>query len=160
MNDGNPKRLPPARWRHVDDCLILFTEPNTAISDGLWGQVLVAIDDGRVNRVLSATGGDGYAKITKKQWRLAAAIIRQRAYPVATVTEHSITLAMTRAANWLGANTVGFKWRDLDDALAHLGVPVTRRAFASTALLELREGIPPLAGADAWPQELLEVGEA
>lgn len=152
MSDGSPKRLPPARWRIFDGRMILFTEPNTNISDVLWGQVLVAIDQD-LQGVLSATGGDGYAKITKKQWRLAASIIRNRGYPVATLTEHSITLAMTRAASWLGSNTVGYKWRDLDDALTHLGIAVGRRPLASQHLLELRDGVPPLAGDRDWPSD-------
>ncbi len=144
--------LPPARWRYVDDCLILFTEANTSISDALWGEVLLALEIETVHKVLSATGGDGFAKITKKQWRLAASIIRQRGYPVATVTEHTITLAMTRAANWLGSNTIGFKWRDLDQALEHLDIAVGHQSAAKAALLQLREGVPPLAGLDAWPK--------
>jgi hypothetical protein len=151
MLGSSSQRLPPARWRLVDDWLILFTEANTPIPDELWDQVLQAIDGEHLRGVLSATGGDGFAKITKKQWRLSASIIRQRAYPVSAVTEHSITLAMTRAASWLGSNTLGFKWRNLDEALAHIGVPEPQRSHASSVLHELREGIPPLAGPLEWP---------
>lgn len=151
MSGSSSQRLPPARWRLVDDWLILFTEANTVIPDDLWDQVLGAIDGENLRGVLSATGGDGFAKITKKQWRMSASIIRQRAYPVSAVTEHSITLAMTRAASWLGSNTLGFKWRHLDDALAHLGIPEVKRSTASLALHQLRDGVPPLAGSAEWP---------
>lgn len=159
MSDSSSTRLPPARWRLVEDWLILFTEANAPITDDLWEQVLIVIDGERLRGVLSATGGDGFAKITKKQWRMAASIIRQRAYPVATVTEHAITLAMTRAASWLGSNTLGFKWRHLDDALEHLAMPHQLRQRASAALQELRDGIPPLAGTRDWPEGWARTGD-
>jgi len=159
MGDLPDLTLPPARWRYVDDHMVLFTEPNVAIPDDLWDQVLLAIDVEGLRGVLSATGGDGFAKITKKQWRMAASITRQRGYAVAAVTQHRITLAMTRAANWLGGNTVAFKWVHLDDALEHLAMPHQLRQRASAALQELRDGIPPLAGTRDWPEGWARTGD-
>lgn len=152
MGEVPEQLLPPARWRHVDEYMILFTEPNVPIPDDLWEQVLLAIDGEGVRGVLSATGGDGFAKISKRQWRMAASITRQRGYPVAAVTQHRITLAMTRATNWLGGNSVAFKWVHLDDALEHLKVPPDRRFAVREALQQLRAGITPLGGPDDWPR--------
>ncbi|MFV8749047.1 hypothetical protein ACNOYE_00690 [Nannocystaceae bacterium ST9] len=152
MGELPDQALPPARWRYVDDYMILFTEPNVPIPDELWDQVLLAIDGEGLRGVLSATGGDGFAKISKKQWRMSASITRQRGYPVAAVTQHRITLAMTRAANWLGGNNVAFKWVHLDDALEHLKVEPERRFAFREVLQELRAGIPPLSGKEDWPK--------
>ncbi len=151
MSDAPEQSLPPARWRYIDGYVLLFTAANTPIPDDLWEQVLQAIDEDGLKGVLSATGGDGFAKISKKQWRLSASITRQRGYPVAAVTQHRITLAMTRAANWLGGNNVAFKWVHLDDALEHLRVPPERRFVFREQLQELRAGIPPLGGRKDWP---------
>lgn len=152
MGEVPDQLLPPARWRFVDSFVILFTEPNVPIPDDLWDQVLLAIDGEGIRGVLSATGGDGFAKISKRQWRMAASITRQRGYPVAAVTQHRITLAMTRAANWLGGNNFAFKWVHLDDALEHLKVPPERRHAFREVLQELRAGILPCGGNENFPK--------
>lgn len=143
--------LPPARWRVVGPWLVLYTA-NVPISDALWDQVLSVIDTDVHRGVLSLTGGDGLVRITKPQWRKSAAIIGKRGYPVAAITDHTLTLELTRAAGWLGSNARGFKWRDLEAGFDFLGVPAADRAQLVHAIDELREGVLPLAGALDWPR--------
>lgn len=145
-------RTPPARWRSVGSYLVLYTVANVAIPDALWDQVLSVIDSDAHLGVLSLTGGDGLVKITKPQWRKSATVIGRRGYPVAAITDHTVTLELTRAAGWLGSNARGFRWRELEAGLDFLAVPAEERGAMREAIEQLREGVLPLAGALDWPR--------
>jgi hypothetical protein len=152
MSSVETARTPPARWRSVGSFLVLYTVANVAIPDALWDQVLSVIDSDVHRGVLSLTGGDGLVKITRPQWRKSAAIIGRRGYPVAAITDHTVTLELTRAASWLGSNARGFRWRELEAGFEFLGVPTSERPAMREAIEQLREGVLPLAGALDWPR--------
>jgi hypothetical protein len=127
----------------IDGLHVSFIEAETPISEELWDLCMASRRSPEVSGVLSIIGGDGFARISRRQWRISATITIQRHFPFAMISSHRITLAMVRAAEWSGANIRAFKWAELDLALAFLGVPPERSAAVRELAEQLRNSSGP-----------------
>lgn len=113
------------------------------VPEELWDKCLASRNSPEVSGCLSIIGGDGFAQISRRHWRLSATITIQRRFPFAMISSHRNTLAMVRAAGWSGANIRAFKWVELDLALAFLGVAPDRHAAVRELAEQLRDASDP-----------------
>jgi hypothetical protein len=116
----------PVRWQLIDGLHVCFTEAEVPVSEELWDLCMASRRSPEITGCLSIIGGDGFAQISRRQWRVSASLAVQCRFPFAMISSHRITLAMVRAASWNGANIRAFKWAELDDALSFLGVAPER----------------------------------
>jgi hypothetical protein len=123
---GPSNTLEPLRWRVIDGLHVSFCEAEVPVSEELWDLCMESRKPAEVSGCLSIVGGDGFAQISRRQWRVSAALAIQRRFPFAMISSHRITLAMVQAAGWNGANIRALKWAELEDALAFLGVAPER----------------------------------
>lgn len=137
---GLSTTLAPLRWRSIDGLHVSFVEAEVPISEELWDMCMACRRLPGVSGCLSIIGGDGFAEISRRQWRVSAAVAIQRRFPFAMISSHRITLAMVQAAGWSGANIRAFKWAELDLALAFLGVAPERYAAVRELAEQLRQG--------------------
>jgi hypothetical protein len=136
-------KLAPLRWRLIDGLHVSFVEAEVPISEELWDMCMASRNSPEVRGCLSIIGGDGFAQISRRQWRVSATITIRRHFPFAMISSHRITLAMVRAAEWSGANIRAFKWAELDHALAFLGVAPHCHAAVRELAEQLRQASDP-----------------
>lgn len=135
---GSSNALAPLRWRTIDGLHVSFVEAEVPIAEELWDMCMESRKSPEVSSCLSIVGGDGFAQISRRQWRVSATLTIQRQFPFAMISSHRITLAMVCAAAWSGANIRTFKWAELDLALAFLGVAPERHAAVRELAEQLR----------------------
>jgi hypothetical protein len=136
-------KLAPLRWRLIDGLHVSFVDAEVPVSEELWDMCMASRNSPEVSGCLSIIGGDGFAQISRQQWRASATITIRRRFPFAMISSHRITLAMVRAAEWSGANIRAFKWAELDDAFAFLGVAPDRYAAVRELAEQLRHASDP-----------------
>jgi hypothetical protein len=124
----------------IDGLHVSFMEAEVPVSDELWDSCMTSRTSLEVRGCLSIVGGDGFAQISARQWKVMAALTIQRRFPFAMISSHRITLAMVRAAEWSGANMRAFRWADLDLALSFLGVAPERAGAVRELAERLRNG--------------------
>jgi hypothetical protein len=129
----------PLRWGSIDGIHVCFCEAEVLISEELWDMCMESRASPEVTGCLSIIGGDGFAQISHRQWRVSASLLIQRRFPFAMISSHRFTLAMVQAAGWNGANIKAFKWVELDDALAFLGVAADRYDVVRKLADQLRD---------------------
>lgn len=137
-----PNTRAPLRWRSIDGLHVSFVEAEVPISEALWDMCMDSRNSPEVSGCLSIIGGDGFAEISHRQWRVSAALAIQRCFPFAMMSSHRITLAMVQAAGWSGANIRAFKWAELEHALAFLGVAPERYDAVRELAEQLRQPEP------------------
>jgi hypothetical protein len=140
---GSSNTLAPLRWRLLDGIHVSFVEAEVPVSEELWDMCMASRNSSEVSACLSIIGGDGFAQISRRQWRVSATIVMQRRFPFAMISSHRITLAMVQAARWNGANIRAFKWIELENAFAFLGVTPERYAAVRELAEQLRHASDP-----------------
>jgi hypothetical protein len=140
---GPSNTLAPLRWQVIDGLHVTFAEAEVPVPEDLWDLCMASRKSPGVSACLSIIGGDGFTRISRRQWKVSATLIIQRRFPFAMISSHRFTLAMVRAAEWNGANIRAFKWAELDLAFRFLGVPQERWAAVRELAEQLRNGGDP-----------------
>ncbi len=125
------------RWFSVGGTLITYLREDVAFDDALWDRWLARLEDPVIARLILACWGA--VQPTHQQWRRANKIMRARDLAIACVTESRHSLALVKAASWVGTRIQGFAWNQLSDACDFAGVPADQRIEIKTKLPALRD---------------------
>ncbi len=101
-------------WEIIDG--ILVTRTNDSIPTALWVPFIDRVKVGDVRQICAFVVGP--ASISANQRKDAAETFKSGDIPVTVVTDSRITRGVLTALSWLGVNVRGFRWPELDAALA------------------------------------------
>ncbi len=104
-------------WQVVGD--IIVTRTADEIPDAQWDPFIERISVGDIARIFSLVVGP--ATITATQRKGAAETFKTRGIEATVITDNRMTRGILTALSWLGAHVKGFRWTDLEPALANLG---------------------------------------
>jgi hypothetical protein len=125
------------RWTQAGGVLIGFIQEDVAIADELWDRWLAALSLPAVHHAF--VGCWGAIQPTHQQWRRATKVMRERGFNVAFVTESRHTMALVKAASWVGAKAQAFGWNQLHEACDYAGVSKDDRVEVKAKIIALRD---------------------
>jgi hypothetical protein len=125
------------RWLEVGKCLACYMESEFEFSDQQWDDWLDAIQRTSITCLIICSWGP--TQPTHQQWRRATRLMRDRQLPVVVVTDARHNFALAKAASWLGTNIQAFRWENVGDALAFLGMTPGERMAMQATLVALRD---------------------
>ncbi len=125
------------RWTQSGRALITFVQEDVAIADELWDRWIAVFSKPEIERLFVCTWGA--IQPTHQQWRRANKAMRDRGYPVTCVTENRHTMALIKAASWVGTKAQAFAWNQLHDACEYAGVTKEDRVEIKAKIVALRD---------------------
>ena len=142
------------RWLEIGQCLACYMESEFEFSDRQWDDWLDAIRRESITSLILCSWGP--TQPTHQQWRRATRLMRDRRLPVAVITDARHNFALSKAASWLGTNIQAWRWNDVGEALAFIGMAPSDRISMQTTLVALRDRF----GAVTTPAEVDPVQQA
>lgn len=117
-------------WKVIQDVMVAFGTYG-AMPDEEWKKCINDLDTKPVKKWLVAVLGT--MDVSSVQRKLGIDAINRKNIRVALVSDDRIVRGLLTAASWFGVNGAAFAWRDLEGAVAYLGVPrpVERLALAA-----------------------------
>lgn len=116
-------KVAKTRWHVVGDLVISFTSDGK-LRDDEWSQLVQEIKTKPVTRYLVTSVGS--VEVNSIQRKLMIDVLNAKKIPVAVVTDDSIVRGLVTAAHWLGVNVKAFPWKDVENAIVHLGITPPR----------------------------------
>jgi hypothetical protein len=127
------------RWTQAGGVLISFIQEDVAIADELWDRWIAALSQPEVERLF--VGCWGAIQPSHQQWRRATKAMRERGFQVAFLTESRHTMALVKAASWVGTKAQAFAWNQLHDACEYAGVERDDRVEIKAKIVALRDAL-------------------
>jgi hypothetical protein len=106
------------KWVVSNDILVSFATGGileTKVSD----ELVHVLATKPIRKYLVTTGGPG--EMTSVQRKQVADVFSKKKIGVAVVTDERIVRHFVTAISWLGVDIKAFAWKDLRDAVRHLG---------------------------------------
>jgi hypothetical protein len=125
------------RWTQSGSALITFIQEDVAIADELWDRWIAVFSKPGIERLFVCAWGA--IQPTHQQWRRANKAMRDRGYAVTCVTENRHTMALIKAASWVGTKAQAFAWNQLHDACEYAGVSKDERVEIKAKVVALRD---------------------
>lgn len=125
------------RWTQAGTVLISYIHEDVAIADELWDRWIAAFSQPTVQQLL--LGSWGAIQPTHQQWRRANKAMRERGLAVTCITESRHTMALVKAASWVGTRAQAFAWNQMHDACDFAGVVKEERVEVKAKIVALRD---------------------
>jgi hypothetical protein len=125
------------RWTQSGGVLISFIQEDVAIADELWDRWIAAFTQAEVQQLFVLCWGA--IQPTHQQWRRVTKAMRERGFTVAFVTESRHTMALVKAASWVGTKAQAFAWNQLHDACEYADVAKDDRVEVKARIVALRD---------------------
>lgn len=125
------------RWTQAGTVLISYIQEDVAIADELWDRWIAAFSQPGVQQLI--IGCWGAVQPTHQQWRRANKAMRERGFAVTCITESRHTMALIKAASWVGTKAQAFAWNQMQDACEFAGVAKEERVEIKARVVALRD---------------------
>jgi hypothetical protein len=125
------------RWTQAGSALICCIQEDVTIADELWDRWIAAFTRPEVRHLF--VGCWGAIQPSHQQWRRATKAMRERGFAVTCLTESRHTMALVKAASWVGTKAQAFSWNQLQDACEFAGVDKDERVEVKAKIVALRD---------------------
>jgi hypothetical protein len=124
------------KWVFVGDMVITFSTAGE-LNDDEWTNFINDIKNKQVARYLATNIGT--IEVNSVQRKKFVDVSKLKPFPVAVVTDERLVRGLVTAISWFGVNVEAFSWKDLQNAIRHLGVDPTAEQDVINAIRKLAQ---------------------
>ena len=125
------------QWTQANNTLISYIQEDVAITDELWDRWIAAFSRPDIKHLF--VGCWGAIQPTHQQWRRANKAMRECGFAVVCLTESRHTMALIKAASWVGTKAQAFAWNQLHDACEFGEIAKEERVEVKAKIVALRD---------------------